>query len=229
MLTAKLILERLDKEGRLLERREQPSRSFVRNFISLFYCAHAQILAASPYSMTDITGVARTVDSQSSSNAFGRSSKSNLMIGSPPGFSGVQCAGGTPGYISVLNARVEGSKIGIQVGTGVTAVTPTDTALATRILHGRAATQLEYGGCELVGITFANPNGELTIRRYFTNLSGGSITVNEAGIHSVGTQYAGTADYYAWAFLIARDIVSPGVAVANGELLRVAYVVQITV
>jgi len=227
MLTVKLILERLDKDHRVLERREQPSKSFVRNFISLLYCAHAQIQSGAPYTITDIDGSARTVDSQSISGA--RYSKGNLMIGAPPGISAARCLPGSDAasVVTLMNRwEIEGSKMGIQVGTGVTAVTPTDTALATRILHGRAAGQLEYGGCELVGIAFVNPNGEFTIRRYFTNLSGGSITVNEAGIHSAGTDYN---DYYAWAFLIARDIVSPGVAVANTELLRVSYVPQITV
>ena len=229
MLTVKLILERLDKEGRLLERREQQSKSFVKNFISLLYCAHAQILAAAPYSITDITGVVRTVDSQAAESPP-HYTKANLMVGSAPGSSGVFCISGKEGSATgdfrPHQTTIEGSKIGTQVGTGVVAVTPTDTALATRILHGRAAGQLEYGGCELVGITFANPNGQFTIRRYFTNNSGGSITVNEVGIHAVGTDYD---NKYAWAFLIARDIVAGGVAVANTEILRVTYVPQITV
>jgi len=224
MLTAKLILERLDKDGRLLERREQRSRSFTKGFLELLYVAHAQILVGAPYTMTDITGVARTVDGASWSGANFRQAKGNLMIGAPPGASQVICNNGYSSQVKMLTDTIEGNKIGIQVGTGVAAVTPTDTALATRILHGRAAGQLEYGGCELVGIAFVNPNGEFTIRRYFTNASGGSITVNEVGIHAVGTDQ----DTASWAFLIARDITG-AVAVANTEILRVTYVPQITV
>lgn len=225
MLTVKLILERLDKEGRLLEKREQRSRSFVKNFISLLYCAHAQILAAAPYTMTDISAVPRTVDSEAVLTAGARSSKANLMIGSPPGLSGIICYAGHGVGLYIHLETIVGEKIGIQVGTGVTAVTPTDTALATRILHGRAAGRLEYGGCELINLVFANPNGEFTIRRYFTNFSGGSITINEAGIHSVGTDKDSSLP---WAFLIARDLTG-AIAVAHTELLRVSYVLQITV
>jgi len=225
MLTAKLILERFDKDHRLLERREQPSRSFVKNFISLLYCAHAQILSAAPFAMTDITGGARTVDSEVFATITGRSSKSNLMIGSAPGLSGVYCFHGSPNNFYRHQATIEGSKIGIQVGIGNAAVTPTDNFLQTRILHGSAAGLLEYGGCELLSIAFANPNGQFTIRRYFTNNSGGLITVQEVGIHSVGTNLNA---YSAWAFLVARDLTG-AVAVANTELLRVSYVVQITV
>jgi len=224
MLTARLILEMLDKDYRLLERREQPSKSFLKNFLSLLYCAHAQIFDAAPYTMTDITNTARTIDSQGAVVADFRYSKANLKIGSGPGSSGESCFTGR--YVYVIQDTIEGSKLGIQVGTGTTAVTPTDIALATRVAHGRATGQLEYGGCELINIVFANPNGEFTIRRYVTNSSGGSITVNEVGIYAVGTDYSASA---AWAFCIARDIVSPGIAIANGELLRVTYVPQITV
>lgn len=397
MLTAKLILERLDKEGRLLERREQPSRSFVQNFINLLYCAHAQITSSAPYPMTDIDGNARDIDGQSSSH-YG---KANLKVGSSPGTSGVY---NSPGFYSSgspytgplhLNTIV-GEKIGIQVGRGTTAVTPTDTKLEGRIWHGSkgidaspvlytgynigddedghhkiypdyqegqsfmvhvplhitsvklkvfrigspgnmtvaiqkadvdgepdgtdlgtkdvncdaisdtspgewvtwtfassiaiepwttycivvrggvntsnclnwrndgssptyqrgmlvyssnagaswaSATyddymfevwgqveageeQIEYGGCELLSIAFADPNGQFTIRRYFTNNSGGSITVNEVGIYSVGTDSWNT--HSSWAFLIARDPTG-GIAVADTEILRVTYVPQITV
>ncbi|MDO9580605.1 MAG: hypothetical protein Q7J06_08565 [Bacteroidales bacterium] len=164
------------------------------------------------------------MDSESYGGANNHYAKANLMIGSSPGISGVTCAPGAQ-VIHMLQTVIEGSKIGIQVGIGVGAVTPTDTALATRILHGTQAGRLEYGGCELVGIAFADPNGQFTTRRYFTNNSGGAITVNEVGIYSVGTDY----DSYAWPFLIARDLVSPGVAVANTQLLRVSYVVAISV
>jgi hypothetical protein len=230
MLTAKLILERFDKDHQLLERREQPSRSFVLGFLKLLYVAHAQIQSGAPYSMNDITNTARNVDSSTSGYSYDRRSKSTLRIGSSPGSSSILCHAGegtnTSGYCDILHETIQGELIGIVVGTGVAAVTPTDYALGTRLAHGSAAGQLEYGGCELLSITFANPNGQFTIRRYFTNNSGGTITVQEAGIYSVGT-YA-PVPWYAWPFCIARDLTG-AVAVANTELLRVTYVVQITV
>lgn len=395
MLTAKLILERLDKEGRLLERREQLCRSFTKGFLELLYIAHAQITSASPYSMTDIDGNARDIDGYT----IDRCLKGNLMIGSSPGASQVVVwAGGrATGTTGLEKVVIAGEKLGIQVGRGDTAVTPTDTKLEDRIWHGRKgidaspvlytgynigdnedghhtiypdyqegqsfmvhvplhitsvklkvfrvgspgnitvaiqkgdadgepdgvdlgtkavncdaisdaspgewvtwtfassiaiepwttycivvrdgvdysncikwrndgsspiyqrgkllyssnagaswsssiaddymfevwgqveAEQIEYGGCELVGITFSDPNGEFTIRRYFTNASGSSITVNEVGIHAAGTKYNLSSIGETWAFLIAHDIVSPGIAVADTQLLRVTYVPQITV
>ena len=207
----------------MLERREQKSRSFVLQFIELLYVAHAQIAAGAPFAMTDIGGNPRDIDSEMDD---GRIGKSNLLIGSPPGSSQVICSYGQ----AIMNPDlpklvVEGENVGIQVGTGTTAPTPTDIAIETRIAHGRGATELEYGGCELIGITFSDPNGEFTIRRYFTNASGGPITVNEVGMYSIGTDKGNGI----WPFLVARDKVDPGVAVADGELLRVTYVPQITV
>ncbi|GAI88778.1 unnamed protein product, partial [marine sediment metagenome] len=124
------------------------------------------------------------------------------------------------------NTMYAGEQIGIQVGTGTTAPTPSDDAMEARIAHGESAGEFEYGGCEFRNMTISDPNGEFTIRRYFTNNSGGSITVNEVGIYSP----AGTSESFASRiFLIARDKVDPGVAVADTEILRATYVPQITV
>jgi len=79
--------------------------------------------------------------------------------------------------------------------------------------------RFEYAGCEVLDDeSYINPNGSFTIRRYFTNKSGGSITVNEVAINAAQRVLA-----------IARDIVSPGVAVADNQVLKVEYAVQITV
>ncbi len=367
MLTTKLILERLDKEGRLFERREQTSRSFALQLMDLLYVRHTQ----ANRNITDITNTPQAV-------GFNIVMDKNLVITSPPGHAGYGRE-----HITTFPLRIEGQNIGIQVGKGTTAPTPTNYKMEDRINHGRAGAvgapapfnnhsfetgdlggwtetvfgamdasvsngvwalkdgtwfctlcntgvdvigdfaqiaqaidltnvthlrfqfrglaapvgrfrfeisvdgrpvyiipligqnldypnqladvsaytgtgvhtvafrltatavdniagngayldnidalnipELEYGGCELVNIAFAHPNGEFTIRRYFTNNSGVSITVNEIGIQAMGE---GAAAPKVWSFLIARDVVSPGVAVDDGQVLRVTYVVQITV
>ena len=230
-MRAILRLERLDKDYRLLEKREQPSRSFVAGFLRLLYVQHAAITSGAPYAMPDITGANRNVDMAFNNVTGVRGTKGNLFIGAPPGNSGIICnnghlGGATGAYINQMTLL--GQNVGIVIGTGVNAITPTDVALQTKIAHGRAAGQMEYGGCELVGITFADPNGEFSIRRYFTNISGGGITVQEVGIYSTGTIFATSASAWAWSFCIARDL-TVGIAVANTELLRVTYVPQITV
>ncbi len=79
--------------------------------------------------------------------------------------------------------------------------------------------RFDYGGCEVVDDqAYVNPNGSFTVRRYFTNKSGASITVNEVGIYALMKEIA-----------VARDLVSPGVDVLNNETLKVEYTFQITV
>ncbi len=82
-----------------------------------------------------------------------------------------------------------------------------------------------YGGCEIYGLSFAHPNGEFRIRRNFHNASGANWTINEVGMHAFGTH----TSEQGWAYLIARDILSPAIVVADGEILRVTYIPQITV
>ena len=369
MLTANLILERLNKEGKLLERREQPSRSFVLQLMDLLYLKHAQADRAT----RDIYNALRTVDFNPN---FGQI---NLEVASAPGHAG--CAK----VVTNVDRHLEGQDAGIQVGKGTSAPTPTDYRMADRINHRRSGAagipasfanpsfetgdltgwtsatngfmrvvvesagwgykdgtyycalestpdasvspygqaghyaqvsqsidltnvthirfqlrgqgtwassfafevwvdgrpvyrieladgtdypnqlvdvsaftgihtitfkctataafyaadhgawidnietlnivELEYGGCEIVNLTFSDPNGQFTIRRYFTNSSSASITVNEVGIQAM-EQDTGSSGR---AFLIARDVVSPGIAVGPGEILRVTYVPQITV
>ena len=215
----KLILERFDTKGKLLERREQQSKSWTIAFIQMLYVAHAQ----TTHSMDDITGTARVVTGSSGNH------KGPLKIGSPPGKSGTICLCGGGGF--AWDNSQQGKDIGIVVGTGATAVTPTDNVLDTRIDHGEGGGQLQHGGTELYGLTIADPNGQFTARRYFTNVSGGAITVNEAGLHSIGviSEAASGEKVCAFPFLIARDVVAPGVSVLNNEILRVTYVPQITV
>lgn len=104
-------------------------------------------------------------------------------------------------------------------------------------LWGTAQAEFEYSGCEIFGYTVADPNAEFKIRRLFTNNSGESITVNEVGIYAMATRKK-TCDYDYMAtrhigsvhpICIARDIVSPAIAVADGEVLAVTYTPQITV
>lgn len=77
--------------------------------------------------------------------------------------------------------------------------------------------ELEYSGSEVLLPAFSDPDGELALRRFFTNNSGNSITVNEAGM----VTYPGR--------LIVHDAVSPGIAIADTELLKVTYTMGITV
>jgi len=98
--------------------------------------------------------------------------------------------------------------------------------------NGQSQGEFEYGGCELSVLSFVNPNGSFTIKRFFHNYCGSAITVQEVGIQSAAISNetgSSTAQGLAYPVLIARDVVAPGIIVNNNELLRVTYVPQITV
>jgi len=98
--------------------------------------------------------------------------------------------------------------------------------------YGQSIGEFEIGGTDLVEMNISNPNGQFSIRRYFANYCGQSLTVSEAGLAAfMGRIYNSSGYYYSSGdvFLIARDLVSPAVVVNNGEILRVSYIPQITV
>lgn len=128
--------------------------------------------------------------------------------------------GGTILRFTGLSAA--GELIGIVVGTGTNAVIPTDVALQTKVAHGKAGGELWHYGtrCDEIGVSGADAS--FKIARIFENKSGGSITINELGI------YAYTYDRYT-ANCILRDKLAAGVAVADGEILKIEYTVKVTV
>ncbi len=98
--------------------------------------------------------------------------------------------------------------------------------------YGQSPGEFEMGGTELAEMNISDPTAQFTIRRLFANNCGQPLTVNEAGLTAfMGKVYNSSGYYYSSGdlFLIARDLVSPAIAVNNGEILRVSYVPQITV
>jgi hypothetical protein len=104
----------------------------------------------------------------------------------------------------------------IVVGTGDTAYSIENFAMAGKIDNGNGAGQLLYS--TLVPITpVVYDSGthiwKQTFTQIFNNNSGSSITVKETGLH----------DYNLYGILIERSVLSPTVAVANGAQLTVTY------
>lgn len=71
---------------------------------------------------------------------------------------------------------------GIQVGTGVTAVSIEDNKLANKIAHGSLANQLSYAANSFTNPSVTGNVAKFAVSRQFTNNSGGNITVNEVGL-----------------------------------------------
>ena len=164
-------------------------------------------------SINDVSSTAQTLATPNGS----RGVPHELFLGAPVG--GVTTMVGDGGG---TGTPMLGDLFGIVIGTGNTAVTASDDKLSTKILHGEGAGTLLFGGVEFYGLTFTNPNGSFNIRRYFTNVAGGSITVQESGLYARGHAISTNP------FCVCRDVFA-GVTVANGQILSVVYTIQITV
>lgn len=202
---------------KLIDHREQPSRSWTKHLFDLWYVLagyNSNTLAG----INDITPASRNLGT--TANQF-----SNLRIGSAPGGVHTPILNTWNGpLIPETTTMPMGDIIGIQIGSNNTAPAPTDDKLNTRILHGETGGTLLYGGCELYGFSFVNPNGSFKIRRYFTNASGGNVVIREAGLYSPGR----VSDAIAYLFCICRDVFAD-VTLPDTQILSVVYTVQITV
>jgi hypothetical protein len=216
-------MTRLDKDRQLIDKRVFESRSWTRHLFDLFFPLMSWTNLAN---VADIGSVNRTLSKNTDTNGT-QGPMGVLLIAAPPGGAGVYlpwCSNTGNGCYAQGGGTDRGQDMGIVIGTSNTAVTPADNKLVTQINHGGAATQMLYGGCEVYGLTFVNPNGSMIIRRFFENVSGGGITVEEVGIYAGGP----TSLANGYFFCIARDVTG-GVVVADTELLEVTYTVQITV
>lgn len=112
---------------------------------------------------------------------------------------------------------------GIVVGTGVTAVTISDYALAALCANGTGENQLLYLEGTVADAAVVGSDCSFTNTRIALNNSGATITVGEIGVHVVGTTNG--SDY----FLVIRDVLASSIEVPDGGAITVVYTIKVTV
>jgi len=184
-----------DKKGKVLSRQKGVSKSLLRAFM-LWLLSKFTISTLCTYAVSwtcaDTGNVARTLP-----EATVRCEETFGMFGAP----------------------VNIDTYGLRVGTGTTAVTPTDYELATRILHGSGAGQMIYGAQTYEAVEVIAMVSRFRISRVFTNNSGASITVREIGGAFSQRDSAGTQRF----FLYIRDVLASPSTVPDGASLTVRY------
>ena len=118
---------------------------------------------------------------------------------------------------------------GIVIGTGTTSTSMTDYYLETVVEHGTGPNQMLYYGGFVEGFVIGADYAQFTIYKVFENISGSSIIINEIGL--TGSCYGAGSPYYVSErdALIARNILTSPVTVANNEILKVAYTIKVVV
>jgi hypothetical protein len=81
-----------------------------------------------------------------------------------------------------MDAASANDLFGIQLGTGDTAPDISDYQLTTKISHGTGSGQLSYGAVTIGTVAIIGSMAKITISRPFTNDSGNTIDVAEAGL-----------------------------------------------
>lgn len=226
MIKTKLSLEVRDFEGNLLQKKEQEGRSWVIGLMAFLYMYMSK---SNALVVKDVTNTNRTLYFPTFSGGQYVYCTSNLQVAASGGGTSTLVATGRSGN-QTYPAALDSTLVGIAVGTGAGAATPTDYVLATPVIHGLAAGQILYGGCGVDSLTFANPNGSFIIRRDFINVSGGNITLNEVGIYSPGQTGDNLPDNTnPNSFMIYRDIIGGGLAIVNGNVISAAVTVSVVV
>jgi len=122
------------------------------------------------------------------------------------------------------------NNFGIQIGTGTTAPSITDTRLSQLITNGTGVGQMQYSAVSVTGpvTNTTNNTGYITITRTFTNNSGASITVSEVGLVAFSGNYFISGNYKSnQYFLIIHDLLPTPITVPNGSSLSISYEIQV--
>ena len=116
--------------------------------------------------------------------------------------------------------------MGLQIGTDNTAVALDDRALGARVDHGEASGEMRQYGQIIQNFQIAGSVASFDLVKYFENVSGGTIGINEVGI------YSGTDEFEAQNYgvvCIHRETLGSTQNVLDGEILKVVLQVQLTV
>lgn len=110
---------------------------------------------------------------------------------------------------------------GIVVGTGTTAVDNIDHKLDTQLTEGAGAGNISHGAMVVGSAGVVGANVDLVLNRAFTNNTGSTIAVAEAGVY--------IARAASWYHCIIRDVLPSPVNVPDKCSLTVYYTLRTTV
>jgi len=125
------------------------------------------------------------------------------------------------GSIMRINGGAGVATQGIILGTGTNPVTISDYKLQTPITHGTGSGQLQYAAMVFDAFEVVDSTARFRSKRQFTNGSGATITIAEAGIYHF--------DNVPYAFCSVRDVLSAPVDILNGQIIEVRYTFQAAV
>jgi hypothetical protein len=157
-------------------------------------------------SLTDIFG--STFSTGESSGAF-------LAIG-PSG----------NGFVNTTLSGARGQYVGLQVGTGNTAVAMDDRDLDARVEHGSGSGQMIHYGTIVDNYQIVGTTASFDLTKIFENRSGGTIGINEVGLVTAMSSGSGSLGVTC---LLTRHVLPVTIDVDDGEIFKFVYTINLEV
>lgn len=201
-----------DKDGNLIFNDKQRGHSWTRNFYNYLFCTAG-----------DSVG-------NPGSTSFGASHLTSKNTGGTVRYTETYVPNRDEYNTDSFGFRgpVGNSGYGILVGTGDTAFSAENFAMAAAVVHGTSTGNLTYSAQGVPVVAYDSTSGSekwtITHTRVLNNNSGGAITIKETGLAWLGDFFNTTAA----AYLFERSVLSPTVAVPNGAQLTVTYEISMS-
>jgi len=197
LLTARYRVVVRDAQGRIKYIEEAPSKSFILNFLYLWWlCLNLN-----------------TTDSISTVDSSGNQTTITLI--EPNGWFG---------WANSQTTQVSNPYAGIQVGSGTSSPSASSPYLESLILNGMSPGQLSYAFNNVTSPSVSSNPSTMQITQTLSNNSGGSVTVGEIGL-AIGLQNTNTNTFYA--ALIIHDVLSSAISLPYGGTITVTYTLQV--
>lgn len=204
-----LDVEVMNKNGEIVSKYSDRSKSWVRNFYN--FCVMQQ-MGIGPGKLGTSFGAGYLTMKDTGGNIKDASSSYTIRM---------EAVGAGYGFIGNAGSVVNG----IVIGTGETAESLNDYVLGAIIAEGTDSGQMNYAGMSITNPVWDGTGKTMTraLERTMVNNSGSSITVKEIGL--IGYMIYNTSNN--GKFLLARDVLSTPVAVAHESQIKVTYTIQI--
>jgi len=197
LLTARYRVVVRDAQGRIKYIEEAPSKSFILNFLYLWWLCF-NLNTTDTISVVDSSG-----------------NQTTLVVPQPYGWWGwANCQ-----FTSTNNPYA-----GIQVGSGTSSPSASSPYLESLILNGTSPGQLSYAYNGVTSPSVSSNPSTMQITQTLTNNSGGSVTVGEIGLATGLVNSSGSAFYAA---LIIHDVLSSAISLPYGGTITVTYTLQV--
>ena len=212
-----LTLEFFDEEGNLTKRRNQRSKSWVKNAYNqactcMMNTSQSGSCGVGVMGVVEINGICRST------------SWDSFML--PMGDQRLTTGGSTLSRNTLRGANANASH-GIVIGRGTTAESFTDYALATPIAYGYGTNQICHQEQDIYTVAYTSGTKAMktTHSRVYNNNSDGDIALTETACYGQGmfaTSFARST------YMVCRDLLSPAETFMDKAQLRVTYEISLT-